>query len=139
MASGLWGISAVMEQKIVLKKFSSFQLLTYRAIILAAVSLVFFSSSKTLEHIKSLSRKDWGNFLLAYLAALVGMYLFFELLSRDSKSTAIAIVQPMLIVFATVISFFFFDERLKPIEIAGIFAVILGVILMNWDKIPGIN
>jgi len=136
IASMSWAISASIEQKTVLSKFSPYQIISYRSIIIGLLSLLFLTKESTIDHIKSIGKQDWIYFFISHATGLLGLFTFFKLIGSHTKSTSISMVQPMVIVFVTLISYIFFRERLKTTEIAGIFAVVIGIILMNWDKIP---
>ena len=136
IASISWAVSASIEQKTVLSKFSPYQIISYRSIVIGLLSLLFLTKESTIDHIKSISKQDWIYFFVSHAAGLLGLFSFFKLIGSHKKSTSISMVQPLVIVFVTLISYIFFGERLKTTEIAGIFAVVIGIILMNWDKIP---
>ena len=135
IASGsMWGMSAVLEKNYLVDKFTPFQIITYRSLLIATVWSIFFTS-KSINHLSSLGKKDIIYFLIAMFFGIGGIYWFFSLMRKSGSTMTVSMVQPLVVVFATIFGVCLFNEKLKKYDLLGIFFVICGILLLNWDKV----
>lgn len=135
IASGsMWGMSAVLEKNYLVDKFTPFQIITYRSLLIATVWSIFFTN-KSINHLSSLGKKDIIYFLIAMFFGIGGIYWFFSLMKKSGSTMTVSMVQPLVVVFATIFGVCLFNEKLKKYDLLGIFFVICGILLLNWDKV----
>ena len=134
-SGSMWGMSAVLEKNYLVEKFNPLQIITYRSLIIATFFMLFLLNKKSIAHISNLNKSEIFYFILAMSCGLCGIYLFFTLMKKSGSTMTVSMVQPLVVVFATIFSVCIFNEKLKKYDLLGIFLVICGILLLNWDKI----
>ena len=125
-----WGMSFVWTT-ILLKYFQPVSIIFIRLII---SSLFLFSVSLIFNKWEKVQRSD---FWLFFLSAVFNPFLYFlgeNYGLKYSSPTTTSVIIATIPVFSPVVAYFFFREKLTPINIAGLFLSFGGVILMLITK-----
>ena len=137
-SGSMWGMSAVLEKNYLVDKFTPVQIIAYRSILIIIVWSTFFMNKTTINHISNLTKNDLFYFVLALFLGLGGSYWFFALMKKSGSTMTVSMVQPLIVVFATLFGVCFFGDKLKKYDLLGILFVIIGILLLNWDKVSKI-
>ena len=73
-------------------------------------------------------------FILSIIAGFFGLYMFWKVLEINHGSYSVAFVWPLVVLFTTLISYFFYDEKITQIQGLGIGIIMLGLVLINIKK-----
>ena len=134
-SGSMWGMSAVLEKNYLVDKFTPVQIIAYRSILIIVVWSIFFMNKSTISHVGNLTKNDILYFVLAMFFGLGGIYWFFALMKKRGSTITVSMVQPLIVVFATVFGVCIFGDKLKKYDLLGILFVIIGILLLNWDKV----
>lgn len=79
----------------------------------------------------SITKNPWLLLVTSLLFAGAGFFF-----ARSLRFEGVAIVNivwiTISVVLVTLIGYFFFKEQITPRQLAGIFAILIGLVLVNW-------
>lgn len=145
LTSGLaWSIATIVIKHYLLKSFDPMDIYILRMGIgfplLVVLLLLFFSNVKSstntpeilLKKIKKYATaKMLFIFIISIIAGFFGLISFWKVLETNNGSYSVAFVWPLVILFTTIISYFFFNEKISVPQFIGITLVILGIFMLN--------
>jgi len=134
-SGSMWGMSAVLEKNFLVDKFTPLQIIAYRSILIIIVWSIFYMNQSTINHVSNLTKNDIMYFVISMFFGLGGIYWFFTLMKKSGSTMTVSMVQPLIVVFATLFGVFIFGDKLKKYDLLGILFVIIGILLLNWDKV----
>ena len=70
-------------------------------------------------------------FIISIIAGFFGLISFWKVLETNNGSYSVAFVWPLVVLFTTIISYFFFNEKISVPQFIGITLVILGIFMLN--------
>lgn len=79
--------------------------------------------------------KKWGFLAIGLVFGLINSVLFTESLKSIPLQVASAIFFSVTIVGLFLVSYFYFNEHVTPMRIAGVFVITLGVIMVSLERI----
>jgi len=65
------------------------------------------------------------------IAGFLGIYMFWKVLESNNGAYSVAFVWPLVVLFTTLISYFFYNEKISTTQFIGIALVILGIFMLN--------
>lgn len=134
-SGSMWGMSAVLEKNYLVDKFTPVQIIAYRSILVIIVWSIFLMNKSTINHVSNLTKNDIMYFVISMFFGLGGIYWFFTLMKKSGSTMTVSMVQPLIVVFATLFGVCIFGDKLKKYDLLGILFVIIGILLLNWDKV----
>jgi drug/metabolite transporter (DMT)-like permease len=134
-SGSMWGMSAVLEKNYLVDKFTPLQIIAYRSILIIIVWSIFYMNQSTINHVSNLTKNDIMYFVISMFFGLGGIYWFFTLMKKSGSTMTVSMVQPLIVVFATLFGVLIFGDKLKRYDLLGILFVIIGILLLNWDKV----
>ena len=81
----------------------------------------------------SKSELFWG--ISAAITSIIGSIVLIMLLKRDDVSFIMPNVQPIVIVIGSLLGYYFFNEEMGKYKISGIVLIIIGALLINYEKL----
>jgi multidrug transporter EmrE-like cation transporter len=70
-------------------------------------------------------------FSISIIAGFLGIYMFWKVLESNNGAYSVAFVWPLVVLFTTIISYFFYNEKISTTQFIGIALVILGIFMLN--------
>jgi drug/metabolite transporter (DMT)-like permease len=145
LTSGLaWSITTLVIKHYLLKSFDPMDIYILRMGVgfplLVVLLLLFFSNVKSstntpeilLKKIKKYATaKMLFIFIISIIAGFFGLISFWKVLETNNGSYSVAFVWPLVVLFTTIISYFFFNEKISVPQFIGITLVILGIFMLN--------
>lgn len=145
IASGLaWSITTLTIKHYLLKSFDPMDVYILRMGIgfplLVVFLLLFFNNTKEspnnpqilLKKVRKYTTpKIMMVFILSIIAGFFGLISFWKVLETNNGSYSVAFVWPLVVLFTTLISYFFFNENISVTQFIGITLVILGIFILN--------
>jgi drug/metabolite transporter (DMT)-like permease len=142
-----WAITTIVAKQYLLKSFDPMEMYILRMGLgfpLLAILLLFIfnnnpSISQTsttlpilLKKIKThITPKLLGIFAISIIAGFLGIYMFWKVLETNNGAYSVAFVWPLVVLFTTLISYFFYNEKISTTQFIGIALVIFGIFLIN--------
>ena len=74
-------------------------------------------------------------FILSIITGFGGLYSFWRVLDINHGSYSVAFVWPLVVLFTTFISYFFYNEKITQTQGIGIVIIMIGLVLIN-IKVP---
>ena len=133
--SFLWGLMPVVHKHL-LDKFNQITVMVLQSVIYCALIVIlgFARKDEILEDVKKMSVRDAAIFFLVTLfCAFFANIIYFYLLKNHESSIISALIYSSP-VFTLIIAYLFLKERLDIYGLSGIFAMILGVILISQNN-----
>jgi transporter family protein len=134
LVAAIWGISPIFE-KLSLEKTAPFTVMTIRFMFTTILVVIISLVTGQFRDIKNV---DGVSLLWICLGGLVGgvlgLLLYFVVLKQNAASHVVPIAASFPL-FTTVYAYFFLREQITPVRVAGIFLVVIGVVLLNWKSI----
>jgi len=72
-------------------------------------------------------------FSISIIAGFLGIYMFWKVLETNNGAYSVAFVWPLVVLFTTLISYFFYNEKISTTQFIGIAMVVLGIFMLNID------
>lgn len=137
LVAAVWGISPIFE-KLSLVKTEPFTAMTIRFMFTTAIVVII---SIATGHFRDIKNVDGMSLLWICLGGLVGgiigLLLYFVVLKQNLASHVVPLVASFPL-FTTLYAYIFLKEQISAVRLAGIFLVVIGIVLINWDRIvPG--
>ena len=150
-----WALTTILSKQYLLKSVSPMELYILRMGIgfpfLALLIMIFFSlniikpsitmNSNTndtknyFQRIANIIKKSNSKYILllalSIIAGFIGIITFWKVLEINNGSYSVAFVWPLVVLFTTLISCFFFNEKLTTPQTIGMGLVIAGLIMLN--------
>lgn len=130
LAAALWGVSTVLG-KYVLSKVD-FKVMTGLRFVLAFVFLFILNlTQKTIPSLTTVTGKDWLYLaIIAVTSGVVSLFIYYKGLqhTRASIATIAELGFPMA---AVLVNFVFLDERLLPMQLAGMAVLLFAVLQLT--------
>ncbi len=134
LVAAVWGISPIFE-KLSLARTAPFTAMTIRFIF--TTSLVVIISIGT-GHFRDIKNVDAVSLIWICLGGLVGgvigLLLYFVVLKENLASHVVPLAASFPL-FTTFYAYIFLKEQISAVRLAGIFLVVIGIVLINWDRI----
>lgn len=142
--SGLaWAITTIVAKQYLLKSFDPMEMYILRMglgfPILALLILFILNATQSTPNINQLLKKIKTHltpklfviFSISIIAGFLGIYMFWKVLETNNGAYSVAFVWPLVVLFTTLISYFFYNEKISTIQFIGIAMVILGIFMLN--------
>lgn len=152
-----WSLTTILAKHYLLKAVTpldlyilrmglGFPILSILIILLVSFSIVIPSSIQKniksnvnqnyLQHIINIITKKTTlslltAFIISIIAGFFGIYMFWRVLEINNGSYSVAFVWPLVVLFTTLISYFFFNEKISTSQTIGIVLVIAGLFMLN--------
>jgi uncharacterized membrane protein len=154
-----WAITTIVAKQYLLKSFDPMEMYILRMGLgfpILALLLVFIlsnsnSSSNLSKSSTTLNPKNTINyahqllkkikthitpklfviFSISIIAGFLGIYMFWKVLESNNGAYSVAFVWPLVVLFTTIISYFFYNEKISTTQFIGIALVILGIFMLN--------
>ena len=144
-----WALTTIITKQYLLKLFDPMELYILRMgvgfpilalLITLIISLVSFKrvglNNNYFTSILKKASDNYSNkmlfvFILSIIAGFFGLYMFWKVLEINHGSYSVAFVWPLVVLFTTLISYFFYDEKITQIQGLGIGIIMLGLVLIN--------
>ena len=154
LISGLaWSMTTIIAKQYLLKSFDpmelyilrmglGFPILTLLILFIINGSQPVLSDSKNnqsyvnilLKKIKThMTTKLFVIFSISIIAGFLGIYMFWKVLETNNGAYSVAFVWPLVVLFTTLISYFFYNEKISTTQFIGIAMVVLGIFMLNID------
>ena len=133
LVASIWGVAPIFE-KLSLARVSPFTALTVRFMITTGIVVLI---SLFTGHFKEIRNVDPMSLLWIFLGGIsggvIGLLLYFVVL-KDNLTTHIVPITATFPLFTALFAYLFLKEHITATRIAGIFLVVIGVVLINWDR-----
>ena len=150
-----WALTTILSKQYLLKSVSPMELYILRMGIgfplLALLIMIFFSlniikhnnnlipslnlTKNYFQRIANIIKKSTPKFILLLLLSIIagffGIFMFWKVLEINNGSYSVAFVWPLVVLFTTLISYFFFNEKITTPQTIGMGLVIAGLIMLN--------
>lgn len=149
-----WAITTIVAKQYLLKSFDPMEMYILRMGLgfpILALLLVFILSNnlskssttsnpkntinyanQLLKKIKThITPKLFVIFAISIIAGFLGIYMFWKVLESNNGAYSVAFVWPLVVLFTTLISYFFYNEKISTTQFIGIALVILGIFMLN--------
>jgi len=149
LMSGLsWALTTILAKQYLLKMVTPMELYILRMGIgfplLALTIMILFSLNINGNFTKEnyfqrimnvittkINKKLLVILLLSIIAGFFGIFMFWKVLEINNGSYSVAFVWPLVVLFTTLISYFFFNEKITTSQGIGIGLVVFGLIMLN--------
>lgn len=134
LVAAIWGIAPIFE-KMSLVKTAPFTALTIRFMFTTSLLLIFSFVTGRFWDIKNVD----GVSLLwictaGFIGGILGLLLYFVVLKENLTSHIVPIAATFPL-FTALYAYIFLKEHISPVRLAGIFLVVIGLVLINWNNI----
>lgn len=149
-----WAITTIVAKQYLLKSFDPMEMYILRMGLgfpILALLLVFILSNnlskssttsnpkntinyanQLLKKIKThITPKLFVIFAISIIAGFLGIYMFWKVLESNNGAYSVAFVWPLVVLFTTLISYFFYNEKISTTQFIGIALVVLGIFMLN--------
>lgn len=110
-----------------------FAFLRFVVAILALLLITYTRKTPVQETMK----ERWGSILTLSLTGVTLYYVFFNFSLQQTSAAAGALIQGFIPISTAILAAVFLKEKLKPLQIAGIFISVAGVVLIGFTNQPG--
>ena len=133
-----WGLLPFF-QKVVLKKLNSFEFYAFQNVLsMIPISLYmvyyFYTKKEGVKNIYTLDQKEYFYLFLVVVAGLIGSTTLAQLLKQNNATYVVPNVQPLIIVFTSLIGYFYFQEHIETCHVLGVILIIMGLLTINYSK-----
>jgi drug/metabolite transporter (DMT)-like permease len=130
IVAAIVGAGYTVAGKKFLERYSALSLTVY-AILFGSIGLIPFLSLSFFKEIYEMSIIGWIAVLFLGIFPTVIGYIFWYIALEIRKASEISVYLYFIPVLSTIISYFWFDERITPFFIIGGFMVITGLFIVN--------
>lgn len=134
IVAAIVGAGYTVAGKKFLERYSALSLTVY-AILIGCIGLIPFLSLSFFKEISEMSIMGWIAVLFLGIFPTVIGYIFWYIALEIRKASEISIFLYFIPVLSTIISYFWFDERITPFFLIGGFMVITGLLIVNKQEI----
>ena len=134
-AAFLLSTAVIIEKNYLLKSLNAAELLIGSQIFGIVLVLIYAIFNR--KFINNLVSKDKNTLILLILSFAFGLsavYLFWDALKDNKAYYTVGFMKSAVILFVTIISILFYNEKITTAEICGILFIIIGIILLNSYK-----
>lgn len=134
-AALIWSISTIIAKNYLLKKYKAYELFLIRS-----PTFFFFGFLTTLylhnnlNVIKKITKGDLLYLVGSVFFNFIALLIFWHLISKKNSYYTLATVQPLYICFVIILSYLFFNETMNFMQLIGFIMVLLGIIIVNYNK-----
>lgn len=134
LVAAVWGISPIFE-KLSLAKTAPFTAMTIRFMFTTAIVVVISIATGRFSDIKNVDAVSLMWICLGGLVGgIIGIFFYFVVLKENLASHVIPLVASFPL-FTTFYAYIFLKEQISAVRLAGIFLVVIGIVLINWNRI----
>jgi len=72
---------------------------------------------------------------MSVLIGTIGTLVFIMLVQREEVTFIIPNIQPLVILIVAILGYLFFEESMSYRKTLGLFFIIIGAVMVNYDKI----
>jgi len=130
-----WAITTVIVKNYLIGHFNPMELYILRmglGFSMAAVILfLLFEPNLFTNIMPRLTKKIIFFFILSVATGVTGIFAWWKVLKINNGSYSTALVWPMVVLFTTLISYYFYNEKISTIQCIGIGVVIMGLFMLN--------
>ncbi len=134
LVAAVWGIAPIFE-KMSLVKTAPFTALTIRFMFTTSIVVVITIVSGQFREIRNVDATSLLWICLGGLiGGVIGLFLYFVVL-KDNLTSHIVPIAATFPLFTTIYAYIFLKEHISAVRLAGIFLVVIGLVLINWNNI----
>ena len=82
-----------------------------------------------------MSRKEIIYAIIAAITSIIGALVFITLIQREEITFLLPNIQPIVLLLGAIIGYLIFKETMNKEKILGIILIILGAVIINFNKI----
>jgi uncharacterized membrane protein len=134
-----WGLLPFF-QKVVLKKLNSFEFYALQNVLsMIPISFYiiyyFYNKKAGIKNIYTLNQRDHFYLFLVVVAGIIGSTTLAQLLKQNNATYVVPNVQPLIIVFTSIVGYLYFKEHIETCHVLGVILIIMGLFTINYSKI----
>lgn len=134
LVASIWGMTPIFE-KLSLKNASPLTVITLRFIFTTACVVAVSLVTGKYREFATVDSKTLLWILLAGLfGGIIGLFIYFVALQQGLTSRIVPIAATFPL-FTAIYAFIFLNEPISFQRLAGIVLVVLGLVLINWDRV----
>lgn len=134
LVAAVWGISPIFE-KLSLVKTAPFTAMTIRFMFTTAIVVVISIATGRFSDIKNVDAVSLMWICLGGLVGgIIGIFLYFVVLKENMASHVVPLAASFPL-FTTFYAYIFLREQISAVRLAGIVLVVIGIVLINWNRI----
>ena len=127
-------------KKIACKNINANEYLLLNHILLTIVvilyaSYLFYYNKCNVNCLKKMSRKEIIYAIIAAITSIIGALVFITLIQREEITFLLPNIQPIVLLLGAIIGYLIFKETMNKEKILGIILIILGAVIINFNKI----
>tara|TARA_B100001758_G_C18312450_1_gene558610 strand:- start:93 stop:548 length:456 start_codon:yes stop_codon:yes gene_type:complete len=130
-----WAITTVVVKNYLIEHFNPMELYILRMGVgfsMAAVILFLLFEPNLFTNLRSrLTKQFMFFFVISVITGVTGIFAWWKVLKINNGSYSTALVWPMVVLFTTLISYYFYNEKISTIQCIGIGVVIIGLFMLN--------
>ena len=130
-----WAITTVVVKNYLIEHFNPMELYILRMGVgfsMAAVILFLLFEPNLFTNLRSrLTKQFMFFFVISVITGVTGIFAWWKVLKSNNGSYSTALVWPMVVLFTTLISYYFYNEKISTIQCIGIGVVIIGLFMLN--------
>lgn len=133
LVASIWGVAPIFE-KLSLVKTAPFTALTIRFIITTSIVVAISLVTGQFKDIRNVDPVSLFWIALGGISGgVIGLFLYFVVL-KDNLTTHIVPITATFPLFTALYAYIFLKEHITAVRLAGILFVVVGVVLINWDR-----
>lgn len=100
--------------------------------LISIVGLIFyqFKNTKIVENIKNMKNEVWTILVVSCALEVLSAFFYFHSLKNNEATWSVPLIEASIILISVFVSIWLFKEKLAPLRIMGILAIILGIYLV---------
>lgn len=130
-----WAITTVVVKNYLIEHFNPMELYILRMGVgfsMAAVILFLLFEPNLFTNLRSrLTKQFMFFFVISVITGVTGIFAWWKVLKSNNGAYSTALVWPMVVLFTTLISYYFYNEKISTIQCIGIGVVIIGLFMLN--------
>ncbi len=111
-------------------------LFAFLRFVVAILALLLISYTRKTP-VQETMKERWVSILTLSLTGVTLYYVFFNFSLQQTSAAAGALIQGFIPISTAILAAVFLKEKLKPLQIAGIFISVAGVVLIGFTNQPG--
>jgi|TARA_B110000259_G_scaffold27818_1_gene29397 uncharacterized membrane protein len=129
----LSSIIILFQQHYILKNLTKNEFFCIKNILLFIVSVfyILFINKNIFQKIQNLDSKIWIYIFIDVFISVITIILWYFLLQNTDAHKLVNTINPLTILFITIISYFFYKKKISIKEIVGIILILLGLYIFN--------
>jgi len=135
LAALCWAVCVQLEKHHLLKYFKPYELLVLKkGIVVILLIYLLTTDIGFYNKVRNMNGKITFYFLTEVMLGLIALFLFWKVLKSNKSGIAVSIVHPLLISLVVMTGFYFYKEKMNYYEMLGIAIIIMGVLILNFNK-----